>query len=104
MYFDGHASPNIPFAGVVPGYPAGLYQINAQIPAGVSNGDDYIDILTPDAEAEQVTVTIARLSSAAWPHRAAGNAAVQGRGDTPDPSGRPKDGRRADDKVRKRKG
>ena len=65
VYFDGLASPNIPFAGVVPGYPAGMYQINAQIPSGVSNGDDFIDILTPDAEAEQVTVAIAGSTSAA---------------------------------------
>ena len=46
VYFDGLASPNISFAGVAPGYAAGLYPINAQIPAGVSNGDDYLDILT----------------------------------------------------------
>jgi hypothetical protein len=59
VYFDGYASPNIPFAGVVPGYPSGLYQINAQIPCNVSTGNDYVDILTPDAEAEQVTLGVA---------------------------------------------
>jgi uncharacterized protein (TIGR03437 family) len=59
VYFDGSASPNIPFAGVVPGYAAGLYQIDAQIPCSVSSGDDYVDIQTPDAEAEQVTVNVA---------------------------------------------
>ena len=59
VYFDGYASPNIPFAGVVPGYAAGLYQIDAQIPCNVSSGDDYVDIQTPDAEAEQVTVNVA---------------------------------------------
>jgi uncharacterized protein (TIGR03437 family) len=59
VYFDGYASPNIPFAGVVPGYAAGLDQINAQIPCSVSDRDDYVDILTPDAEAEQVTVNVA---------------------------------------------
>jgi uncharacterized protein (TIGR03437 family) len=64
VYFDGYASPNIQFAGVVPGYAAGLYQINAQVPDGVSNGDDYLDILTPDAEAEQVTLTLNAASSA----------------------------------------
>jgi uncharacterized protein (TIGR03437 family) len=64
VYFDGLASPNISFAGVAPGYAAGLYQINAQIPAGVSNGDDYLDILTPDAEAEQVTLRIASTAGA----------------------------------------
>jgi uncharacterized protein (TIGR03437 family) len=65
VYFDGYASPNITFAGVAPGYAAGLYQINAEIPFNVSNGDDYLDILTPDAEAEQVTLTIAGASSPA---------------------------------------
>jgi uncharacterized protein (TIGR03437 family) len=65
VYFDGDASPNIQFAGVVPGNAAGLYQINAQIPTTVSNGADYVDILTPDAEAEQTTLNIAGASSPA---------------------------------------
>ncbi len=65
VYFDGYASPNIQFAGVAPGYPAGLYQINAQIPPSVSTGDDYVDILTPDAEAEQVTLNLRGASSSA---------------------------------------
>ena len=64
VYFDGLASTGILFAGVAPGYAAGLCQINARIPAGVSNGDDYLDILTPDAEAEQVTLHIAGASGA----------------------------------------
>ncbi len=59
VYFDGYPSPNIPFAAVAPGDAAGMYQINAQIPSGVSAGDDYVDILTPEAEAEQVTLNIA---------------------------------------------
>jgi uncharacterized protein (TIGR03437 family) len=65
IYFDGIQSANIDFAGVVPGYAAGLYQINAQIPSGVSSGNDYLDILTPDAEAEQVTLDITSTSSPA---------------------------------------
>jgi len=64
VYFDGHASPNIQFAGVVPGFPAGMYQINAQIPSNVSTGNDYVDLLTPDGEAEQVTLHIEGASSA----------------------------------------
>jgi len=67
VYFDGDASQNIQFAGVVPGSAAGLYQVNAQIPAGVSSGADYVDILTPDAEAEQVTLNIAGASGAVIP-------------------------------------
>ncbi len=58
VYFDGSSSPNIQFAGVVPGNAAGLYQINAQIPSGITTGNDYVDILTPDAETEQVTLDI----------------------------------------------
>lgn len=65
VYFDGVASPNIPFAGVAPGYAAGLYQIDAQIPSSVSSGNDFVDILTPDAEAEQATLNIAGASSSA---------------------------------------
>jgi uncharacterized protein (TIGR03437 family) len=80
VYFDGRASQNIPFAGVAPGYPAGLYQINAQIPSGVSNGDDYIDILTPDAEAEQVTVAIAGSTKPAMASRSAQILQPRGRG------------------------
>jgi uncharacterized protein (TIGR03437 family) len=72
VYFDGYASQNIQFAGVVPGYAAGLYQINAQIPAGVSNGADYIDILTPDAEAEQMTLNVAGASGPAVRARSRG--------------------------------
>ena len=64
VLLDGQPSPNIPFAGVAPGYPAGLYQINAQVPSGVSNGDDFLDILTPDAEAEQVTLNVSGGSGA----------------------------------------
>jgi uncharacterized protein (TIGR03437 family) len=59
VYFDGYRSPNIPFAGVAPGYAAGLYQINARIPCNVARGNDFVDILTPDAEAEQVTLAVA---------------------------------------------
>lgn len=83
VYFDGRASPSIPFAGVAPGYPAGLYQINAQIPSGISNGDDYIDILTPDAETEQVTVAIAGSTSAASAFRSSVLLPPGGRGRRP---------------------
>ncbi len=65
LYLDGYASPDIQFGGVAPGYAAGFYQINARIPSSVSNGDDYLDILTPDAEAEQVTLNITGASSTA---------------------------------------
>jgi hypothetical protein len=80
VYVDGVVSPKIQFAGVVPGYAAGLYQIDAQIPSGVSNGDDYLDILTPNAEAEQVTLNIAGASGAAAAVRGRAIEKVLGRG------------------------
>ncbi|MGD0436942.1 MAG: hypothetical protein ABSB86_10790 [Bryobacteraceae bacterium] len=80
VYVDGVVSPKIQFAGVVPGYAAGLYQIDAQIPSGVSNGDDYLDILTPNAEAEQVTLNIAGASGAAAAVRGRAIDKVLGRG------------------------
>jgi uncharacterized protein (TIGR03437 family) len=81
VYVDGYASPNIPFAGVAPGYAAGLYQINLQIPSNVSIGDDYVDILTPDAEAEQVTLNITGASkTAAMALRADATSKPLGRG------------------------
>ena len=64
VYLDTHSSPSIQFAGVAPGYSAGLFQINFQIPSGVSNGNDSLDILTPDGETDQVTVNIAGASAA----------------------------------------
>jgi uncharacterized protein (TIGR03437 family) len=80
VYFDGSTSPNIQYAGVVPGYAAGLYQINAQIPSSVSTGDDYVDILTPDAEAEQVTLNIKAAAKAATANVAEGGRQPTGRG------------------------
>jgi len=50
VYFDGYPSPNIQFAGVGARVRRGFYQINAVIPSGVSAGNDYLDILTPEAE------------------------------------------------------
>jgi len=74
VYFDGYPSPNIQFAGVAPGYAAGFYQINAVIPSGVSAGNDYLDILTPEAEAEQVTLNIGTPVSVSAPKTVHGNA------------------------------
>jgi uncharacterized protein (TIGR03437 family) len=80
VYFDGSPSPNIPYAGVVPGYAAALYQINAQVPSGISTGADYLDILTPDAEAEQVTLNINAASQPATATRAEAQRRPAGRG------------------------
>lgn len=80
VYYSGSASSNIQFAGVVPGYAAGLYQINAQIPSGISSGDDYLDILTPDAEAEQVTLNINAAAVASTASHAQSRRKPAGRG------------------------
>jgi uncharacterized protein (TIGR03437 family) len=80
VYFDGRASTSITFAGVAPGYAAGLYQINAQIPAGVSSGDDYLEILTPEAEAEQVTLSITGTPAGAAEVRRKATGTQYGRG------------------------
>lgn len=80
VYFDGSPSPNIQYAGVVPGYAAGLYQINAQVPSGISTGAGYLDILTPDAEAEQVTLNINAAANPATATRAEAQRRPAGRG------------------------
>jgi uncharacterized protein (TIGR03437 family) len=80
VYFDGSPSANIQYAGVVPGYAAGLYQINAQVPSGISTGADYLDILTPDAEAEQVTLNINAAAKSATATRAEAQRRPAGRG------------------------
>jgi uncharacterized protein (TIGR03437 family) len=80
VYYDGAASPNIQYAGAVPGCAAGLNQINAQIPSGISSGDDYVDILTPDAEAEQMTLQINAVSMTAPASRTVARRKPTGRG------------------------
>lgn len=47
----------VSYKGLAPGL-AGLYQVNMTVPAGVSNGDVYVDISTPDAYTSQVTIPI----------------------------------------------
>jgi uncharacterized protein (TIGR03437 family) len=87
VYIDGSPSPNIQYAGVVPGYAAGLYQINAQVPSGISTGADFLDILTPDAEAEQVTLNINAAGKAATATRAEAQRKPAGRGQRAVPRG-----------------
>jgi uncharacterized protein (TIGR03437 family) len=47
----------VTYKGLAPGF-AGLYQVNIQVPNGVGNGDDYVDIVTPDGYTSQVTIPI----------------------------------------------
>ncbi len=50
---------NVTYAGLAPGL-AGLYQINVQVPSGVTTPSPgvYLDINTPDGETTQVTIPI----------------------------------------------
>ena len=48
---------NVLFAGLAPGL-VGSYQINFQVPQGVSSGDVYLDVATPTAYHTQVTFTV----------------------------------------------
>lgn len=54
--FDG-ISATTSFAGLAPGF-AGLYQINVQVPAGLSTGNHFLDISTSDAYHSQAMIAI----------------------------------------------
>ena len=62
VYFSGEQG-NTLFAGLTPGL-AGLYQLNAQVPAGMPAGNFYIDVSTPDAYTSETTISIAGTSGA----------------------------------------
>jgi len=53
----GGVSAVVSFSGLAPGY-AGLYQINLQIPSGVTDGDNTLDIAGPDAYVTEATIPI----------------------------------------------
>ncbi|MGA2183272.1 MAG: hypothetical protein ABSH47_09600 [Bryobacteraceae bacterium] len=57
VYIDGIQSPNVPYAGLAP-YFAGLYQVNAEIPAGTSSGDLSLRILTADGPTAETTISV----------------------------------------------
>jgi len=60
----------VTYAGLAPGL-AGLYQVNLQIPSGVSAGDNYLDISGPDSYASEALISIGSsgLSAQARPTR-----------------------------------
>jgi len=53
----GRVKANVTFAGLAPGY-AGLYQINVQIPSGLTNGDNALDIEGPDSSMTEAIIPI----------------------------------------------
>ena len=53
---DGTGAP-VSFSGLAPGL-AGLYQLNVQIPQGLSSGNHFVDISTSDAYHSQATIAI----------------------------------------------
>ncbi len=48
---------NIAFQGLAPGY-AGLYQVNIEIPSGLTSGDNSVDISGPDSYASEAFISV----------------------------------------------
>jgi len=62
-------SATVGYTGLAPQL-AGLYQINFTIPTGVSNGDNFLDILGPDSYAAQALIPVGSGTTAEIkPHR-----------------------------------
>jgi uncharacterized protein (TIGR03437 family) len=57
--FIGGIESTIVFSGLAPGVP-GLYQLNCVVPQNAPDGDDYVDIETPNAYYSQATVNVRR--------------------------------------------
>lgn len=61
--FIGGSPATVSFAGLAPQL-IGLYQINAQVPAGLSAGDAYVDVTGPDYYSSQAKLPIGTGGSA----------------------------------------
>jgi uncharacterized protein (TIGR03437 family) len=57
---------NIAFQGLAPGF-AGLYQVNIQIPTGLTAGDNSLDIGGPDSYTAEAFISIATPASSTVP-------------------------------------
>jgi len=57
-------SATVAYAGLAPGEVA-LYQVNVQIPSGVSDGDNYLDISGPDSYTSEALVSVGTTASEA---------------------------------------
>jgi uncharacterized protein (TIGR03437 family) len=62
----GGTAATVNFAGLAPGF-VGLYQVNVVIPAGVTAGDNFIDIAGPDSLTSEALISVADPSSSAVP-------------------------------------
>jgi uncharacterized protein (TIGR03437 family) len=69
----------IAFEGLAPGF-AGLYQVNIQIPAGLSSGDNAIGIRGPDSYASEAFISVGDSSAVAAPAARVHKKAVYRRG------------------------
>lgn len=56
-------SATVSFAGLAPGF-VGLYQVNLVIPAGVSAGDNFLDIAGPDSYNSEALISISSAAAA----------------------------------------
>jgi uncharacterized protein (TIGR03437 family) len=69
--FIGNTQATVLFAGLAPSL-AGLFQVNIQIPAGATAGDNFLDIQGPDGETQEALIPIGTgLLTAARPAAAA---------------------------------
>ena len=60
--YIGNVLADVPYAGLAPGL-AGLYQVNATVPAGAGSGNVFLDISTPDSYTTQVALPVAASAS-----------------------------------------
>jgi uncharacterized protein (TIGR03437 family) len=58
------STATVTYAGLAPQL-AGLYQVNVTIPAGVTSGDNYLDIGGPDSYAQEALISIGGTAAAA---------------------------------------
>jgi len=72
----GGVSATVAFAGLAPGF-AGLYQVNVTIPAGVSAGDNTLDIAGPDSYAAEALIPIGAAALSSEPSQAMGTRAAR---------------------------
>jgi uncharacterized protein (TIGR03437 family) len=61
--FVSGTAATVAYAGLAPGL-VGLYQVNVQIPTGITAGDNYMDIAGPDSYTSEALISIGSGSSA----------------------------------------